>query len=309
MKHRFLYLGHQSIGIGLTAVLIHLAIQAGSKADTTINESDKFSYSANAGWLNWRHQQPTESDGVVFGHYFLSGYAYAANFGWVFFGNGKPANGIRYGNISDSDSGVNHDGGGNLSGYAYAANVGWINFQWNLSPTDPNRPRVNLTTGAFEGYAYGANIGWISLGNGSLITDAMSILDQDEDEIADPWELEHFGNLKSASPTSNADGDGLSDYGEYLADTDPHLPQSYLDIISYLILGDGSKVTIEFTTTSHRRYRLQWSNQLGIGVDKWVESGFGLIIPDPGATTTRTVSSPLATRRFIRVVPTLPLQP
>ncbi len=45
--------------------------------------------------------------------------------------------------------------------------------------------------------------------------------DTDGDGIPDAWEFRYFGNLTTASATSDYDLDGLSDYGEYLAGTNP----------------------------------------------------------------------------------------
>lgn len=46
------------------------------------------------------------------------------------------------------------------------------------------------------------------------------IVDSDSDGMADSWEIAHFGNL-SRNGTGDLDGDGVSDYQEYLNGTDP----------------------------------------------------------------------------------------
>ena len=45
--------------------------------------------------------------------------------------------------------------------------------------------------------------------------------DTDGDGIPDAWEMRYFSNLTTASATSDFDLDGLSDYGEFLAGTNP----------------------------------------------------------------------------------------
>ena len=291
------------------AALGLLFFAAGTLADSTINATHKYAYAANAGWINLRHDQPSPPGGVVFGEYVLSGNAYGANFGWINFGNGTPANGVRYQNNSATDFGVNHDGLGNLSGYAHGANIGWINFGWN--PGHADRPRVNLATGSFSGYAYGANFGWISLDtiHSDLKTDAMRCTDADSDGITDEWEMDNFGNLTTATLTSNADGDCSSDKLEYLSGTDPGNDADYLGIVSSTWNGTFTAATVVFTTKATRFYRLQISDSLGIAPDTWVDSDLGVITPDAGATTTRLVTWPGAARKFVRVVPVKPLQP
>ena len=85
-------------------------------ADTTINATNKYSYGANIGWINW---QGDNANGAVIGDYVCTGFIYSANVGWINLGNGAPTNGIRYQNLSANDFGVNHDGDGNLRGFAY----------------------------------------------------------------------------------------------------------------------------------------------------------------------------------------------
>lgn len=271
-------------------------------ADSTINAVNKFAHAANAGWINFRHDQPASPEGVVFGEYFLSGFAHGANIGWIDFGDGSPADGIRYANGSPSDFGVNHDGAGNLSGLAYGANFGWADA------SNPDRPRVNLLTGGFSGYAYSANLGWIQLGTGFLTADSMLSIDSDNDGIADAWEREVFGNLTTATASSNWDHDTSPDKQEYLAATNAKDADSHFSIESTLYNSDHTQATVTFTSSANRFYRLQTSESLGIAPDMWIDGGLGLITPDAGASTTRSISWLTTDHKFIRAVAVLPLQ-
>ena len=280
-----------------------IASSIASFAQSTIDPTEKFAYSANAGWVNWR---PSAVDGVVVTEYFLSGYAYAANFGWINFGDGTPSNGIQYSNASAGNFGVNHDGAGNLSGYAYGANVGWINFGWAL-PGDSDRPRIDTLTGEFSGYAYGANIGWINLGAGYLFTDSVHCPDSDTDGIVDSWELVNFTNLTSATATSDSDGDGALDVDEYLALTDPKDPEDRFRILSSGFDFSVPEGTTEFTSTPSRIYEIELADDLDLG--SWSSSTLGTFAPDAGATTTTTFPIPnsAVNPKFFRVVIKKPL--
>ena len=174
-------------------------------------------YAANAGWVSLR---PDVANGVFINAYFLGGKAYLANAGWLDFGDGSPGNGAAYANDSATDYGVNRDGAGNLSGYAYGANIGWVNFGW-AQPDDPNRPRVDFSSGTFAGHAYSANLGWIHLAALPLRYDPASHPDLDDDGINDASELLYFTSLRTANATSDYDGDGFSDRTEVLNLTNP----------------------------------------------------------------------------------------
>jgi len=290
----------------LPALVLLVCAAQPAVADSTISATDKFAYSANAGWINFRHDQPASPNGIVFGEFFLSGFAYGANFGWIDFGDGTPVNGIQYQNNAAADCGVNHDGAGNLSGYAYGANIGWINFGW-AGPADPNRPRVDLLAGAFSGFAYSANLGWINLGTGNLSTSSMQIADSDGDGIADAWERTFFGNLTAATATSDSDGDGATDKEEYLAGTAPNDRDDYFRIVTSTYNGSLTQATVVFTTDATRLYRLETSDALGVTPDMWTDSALGTFAPDPGTTTTKVISWPGTTRKFIRAVAAVPL--
>lgn len=280
-------------------------------AQSTIDPAGKFAYGANTGWHNWR---PSGSDGVVCGDFFLSGNAYSANTGWIRLGDGSPDNGWSYANDSSSDYGVNHDGAGNLSGFAYGPNTGWINFGW-ADPSDPNRPRIDLRTGALEGYAYGANTGWIRLGTGQLATVTLDCPDIDNDGIADAWEQRYFGSLKVADATTDLDGDGWGDLAESQADTNPRDRGDFLRIVDQtfaIVPGrlPGEEIlrtSLVFTSRPTRFYRLH----LGDDLRRFFEdSDLGLITPGSGDTT--SVSSSLADppeRLFFRIEPVPPLKP
>ncbi|MFO1531955.1 MAG: hypothetical protein U1F77_20050 [Kiritimatiellia bacterium] len=230
-----------------------LLLPLAAAAQSTIDATQKYAWAANTGWINFR---PSATDGVVAGEAFCSGYAYSGNLGWIHFGDGSPANGHTYGNADAADYGVNHDGEGNLSGYAYSANTGWIHFGW-ASASDPDRPRINLLTGAFAGYAYGANTGWINLGAGYLETDSLSAPDTDGDGMADAWERARFRSLASAGPGTNQDGDPATDVQEYLAGTSPGDPSDYLKIVSQVKTSSG--VTLGAATTKASRLYSVWS--------------------------------------------------
>ncbi len=220
-----------------------------SRAATTITVTNRCAYAANVGWVD---ACADTNNGAVIGEYVCSGCLYAANVGWICLGSGFPPGGIYYTNTTASNWGINRDSLGNLSGCAYGANIGWLNFE------STGAPKVDLTTGKFSGYAWSANCGWISLSNAQAVVQTATIapgVDSDGDGIADAWELIHFGNLTTATATSDYDGDGMTDLQEYLAGTDPRDPDDNLLITSFT--RDGTYNTLWWTSQPTRFYRVE----------------------------------------------------
>ncbi len=272
--------------------------------DSTISPTAPYIHGANIGWI---HARPSADWGVVIGEHVASGFAHSANCGWITFGDASPANGIRYSNANGSDSGVNHDGFGNLSGLTWGANIGWINFGTGTDgaprpTTDVYRPRFDLLTGQFSGFAYGANVGWINLS--TLKAGTIAIPDTDGDGIADAWERQNFTYLTTASASTDADGDGISDKNEYLALTDPKDANSRLRIISQTLgTGPTPPWSLTFTSNPGRVYRVEKSATLG----SWTPGPF--FAASSGTQTTTSFTETLLTRDFVRIAASVPLQP
>ena len=275
-------------------------------AESSFLPGTDLAWAPNSGWISFRHDRPSSPAGIVFGESHLQGLAWSANLGWIDFGDGSPDNGHSYSN-SGSDHGVNHDGQGNLSGFAWCANAGWIQFGW-AELTDPNRPRVNLLTGAFQGFAWSANTGWLSLGTGFLTAESMERPDADGDGLPDAWEMKHFGNLITATATSDTDGDGSSDLAESEADTIPTDPDSRFRIVSQSHQPTLGTVNLAFTSTPSRLYQVEHSPDLGI-VETWTATSEGTITPSTGSVTSGAFSHPPGDIRFFRVRSIVPLQP
>lgn len=278
--------------------LVLTASAAAEPLPSTISATDRYAYAANSGWIDFRLQT---ADGVRVSDTCLAGYAYAANFGFIGFGSGTPANGHTYGNASASDFGVNLSPAGTLTGYAYSANIGWIRFD-----PDHGFPRIDLMTGKFSGRAYSANTGWISLATpvSEIATVTLSRPDADDDGLSDHWENLHWGDLITANAVTDHDGDGARDSAEYLAATDPRDRDSLLRITAHTYNSDFSVANLTFTIAPTRSYRLEHVGELS---GPWTDSTFGIFTPAPAATATRSLTLPIASRRFFRAVAVQPI--
>lgn len=277
---------------------------------STITPAARYTYAANFGWLNWR-TRPLAVDAPVIETTMLHGKVYSANVGWIDLGDGTPSGATGNYTQSGGDIGVNHDGAGGLTGYAYGANIGWIFFDPSIA--DP--PRVDLITGAFSGYAYSANCGWIHLG--SIKTRISTGTDSEPlagggsgDGIADTWERERalaagfLGNdlhLLGSSPTSDYDGDGVSDRDEFIADTNPFVANEKLKVTGFSVNPATGDIDLDWTGSTRRAYTVYCSSDLVT----WSPVGD----PLTGSSLGMNLPPPVSTHLFFRVSASLPLAP
>ncbi len=120
-------------------------------------------------------------------------------------------------------------------------------------------------------------------------------------ETYEQWSQRIFGAV--LDPNGDADGDGSTNYQEYLAGTDPRTQDSRLKIASFAPEPGGGAYTITWPTTEGRTYRVERSTNLTPG--SWT------ILQDhiPGTGTAATHTDPNITgftRLFYRIVLTSP---
>lgn len=128
-------------------------------------------------------------------------------------------------------------------------------------------PAVQITPGGTGGGGVGNYPQWSTRKNllndvpqleldGSVVTDA----DTDHDGLPDDWERFWFGD-QSATVDGDPDGDGQSNWAEFLAGTDPTQASSYLHVLTSHFDGEGSAV-LRFPIAPSRHYRIEVSSDL-----------------------------------------------
>ncbi len=117
--------------------------------------------------------------------------------------------------------------------------------------------------------------------------------DDDNDGIPNSWEILHFGSATGAVASADSDGDGMTNWQEYISDTNPNDGTSYTrDIIGTAGMhGQTTSITIGPRTTNSRRYNIIWTPTLQ--PQTW--SSFNLNQPgrDDGGPLTLTVTNPV----------------
>jgi len=120
--------------------------------------------------------------------------------------------------------------------------------------------------------------------------------DDDADLLPDYWEMFHFGNLSNTG-TNDSDGDGLSDYGEFVAGTDPNNQLDLLKLTTLSAEVASNEVVLQWTSEKDRHYAVETRSNLLAG-------GWNTITSDIPATepiNTVTLSPPDSAEVFYRV--------
>jgi hypothetical protein len=124
--------------------------------------------------------------------------------------------------------------------------------------------------------------------------------DANSDGIPDDWES------KYSVTNSNADddGDGQSNYAEYIANTNPSNADSVLRIVQTIIEPDGHS-TITWSSVGGTRYRIQYADEIGGAFQDLIRDAQSEIDPhpygEPAVQSFTDTSKPTDKVRFYRV--------
>lgn len=187
-------------------------------AQTNVDSVNKFAWSENIGWMNWRDAgAPAGSQGADIAGSYLSGFVWCENTGYVNLGDGTPANGSAYLNTSGLDFGVNILPDQRLGGLAWGENVGWINFGPFATLPIAQQARFDTSSGRLRGYAWGENLGWVNLDDSNHFVGVSCPADYNVDGIVDFFDyLDFVADFAANQPQSDFNADGVVDFFDYL---------------------------------------------------------------------------------------------
>ena len=123
----------------------------------------------------------------------------------------------------------------------------------------------------------------------SALANITTLADTDGDGIPDTWEQQFGLNPNSAADRNlDSDGDGSSNWSEFIAGTNPGDSNSFLRVSLQM----AATPSVEFTAISNRTYTVQYADALGW---PWQRLANVLarannrveVIPDPAWTTNR----------------------
>jgi len=124
--------------------------------------------------------------------------------------------------------------------------------------------------------------------------------DTDGDGLPDDWEQQYFASTTAANANDDSDGDGVSNYGEYVTGTNPTNPGSRLGPAT--VAYDGMTFTVTFNTVPLKRYQVEYSDSLVSG--SWYNLGNIRAASSNNLTVTDTPGVGVSTR-FYRLRPFL----
>ena len=199
-------------------VAIALAGASGGHAQTNVSSQNKYAWSENTGWINFRDAgSPPGAMGARF-HLsggFASGYAWGENIGWINLGSGAGP----YANSSGSDFGVNFGPtSGVLTGYAWSENAGWINFAGGGLAAPRNPARIDFTAKRLRGYAWSENLGWMNLDSEIHFVGVRCPADTNDDGLVNPSDFfAWIDAFNTNNPIADQNGDGVVSPSDFFA--------------------------------------------------------------------------------------------
>ncbi|VGO16896.1 hypothetical protein PDESU_05488 [Pontiella desulfatans] len=123
-----------------------------------------------------------------------------------------------------------------------------------------------------------------------------TLTDSDGDGLSDLWEIKYFSSLSYSDGTGDADLDGLSDYGEFIAGTDPTASAS---VLAVSVVGtDGTNhLILDWPSVSNRTYAVSGTTNQTVPIWHPVITNIAAIPP----MNSETVTTENASGEFFRI--------
>jgi hypothetical protein len=220
---------------------------------------------------------------------------------------------------------TDNTGGGDADYVAFGRALGWpsTNPKWvdvhgagaqrsdpKVAPPYAYATTYTVTTNGvtYTGYSHGPQgdalrgLNYVRLVRGGNY----SSVDHVGDGIPDGWRRQYFGGSGTTTNTTScascdADHDGVSNYAEYIADTNPTNALSYFHIQS---VTNAAGLKVFYQSSAGRKYTLYSRTNLTSGV--WTNIPSQTDISGSGGVGALTDPSPMGTQRFYHIGVHLP---
>ncbi|MCX8155978.1 MAG: immunoglobulin domain-containing protein [Verrucomicrobiae bacterium] len=152
--------------------------------------------------------------------------------------------------------------------FAVATGQAPLLFQWWRAPNLPlagetNSVLVISNAQTAEAGAYFltvSNVAGVFTSRLATLTISEGMVDTDQDGLPDDWERQNGLTVGINDANVDSDGDGHTNYQEFLAGTNPQDPNSVLALRATVVQG---MPVLQFLAVSNRAYRLEFKNALG----------------------------------------------
>ena len=201
----------------------------------------------------------------------------------------KNANGTYNGNNTEATLDEFNDVGV-ASGQAASAT---IPIGYNFNTTGYVSVRVRITGGCVGSTSEHFTLSAMTFNYTSAESDS------DHDGLPDDWENNFFGTLDQGAG-DDPDGDGNSNFTEFLAGFNPTDPAENMRITN--LAKSGNNLTVTWTSIPGKNYQLRYSPNLQDPWQTMVTSP--TVIPGDSGTTTATapIPAPVGVRGFVEVI-------
>lgn len=120
-----------------------------------------------------------------------------------------------------------------------------------------------------------------------------TIVDLDHDGIHDAWEWFYFGSKEACDPLGHGDDDGVNNYQEFIAGTDPKDSSSVLRLAQCATTESTTGVVFSWASSSNKLYIVERATNLMNGFQTTLDSSIPATPPQNTYTdTTATVLGP-----------------
>lgn len=125
----------------------------------------------------------------------------------------------------------------------------------------------------------------------SVVTQRTTLVvarDGDHDDMDDGWEWDFFGTL-ARDGSGDVDGDGLNDYEEFIAGTQPTNTESVVRVLGVITPAGSSNHEVRVLTEPGRKYTIYWCDSLIDGTWSAFASTKAGVIRETGSSSTNRV--------------------